>query len=272
MSALKKALSEIRFSIPEPVLREVFVDRTQHWVNSPLSLDDQIMSLVLRERVLVDLDLVAGGGTEVFVSLEGIPGRMVDQFMTVYHVPKDRTQGRSIVSIKHVSYLAYGALASMSANQLFQPCSVTPLTSASQAMYDSINSIPPVSTARARLIGENTVLVQDTSPPVGVGMIRCVIGNEEDLGNLPPRAWLVFSELCVLAVKSYIHTQYTIKLDLGFISGGQEIGRFKQIVDEYADAEGMYIEMRNGRWSRAAHSSDREKKRRMIQYMAGGYR
>lgn len=270
MSAIKKALSEIRFSIPDAILQEVFVDRTSHWRNSPQSLDDQIVSLVLRPRVLVDADLV--GGTEIFVSLEGVPARMVDQFMTIYAIPKDRTQGRSIVSVKHLSYLAYGALASMSANQLFQPCSVTPLTSAAQAMFDSINSIPPISTARARLIGENTVLVQDTSPPVGVGMLRCTIGNEEELGNLPPRTYIDFADMCVLAVKAYIYNEYIIKLDLGFINGGQEIGRFKEIVDGYADANTMYREFLKTKWQKIAYGADREKMRRFIQLQTGGYR
>lgn len=270
MSAIKKALSEIRFSIPDAILQEVFVDRTQHWRNTPLSLDDQIMTLVIRPRVLVDADLT--GGTEIFISLEGISARMVDQYMTVYTVPKDRTQGRSIVSVKNVSYLAYGALASMSANQLFQPCSVTPLTTAAQAMFDSVNAIPPISTARVRLIGENTILVQDTSPPVGVGMVRCTIGNEEELGNLPPRTYIQFADMCVLAVKAYIYNEYIIKLDLGFMNGGQEIGRFKEIVDSYADANTMYREYLRNKWGRIAYSADREKMRRFTQLQTGGYR
>jgi hypothetical protein len=96
MIAIKKAVDEIKYSIPMEILQQVFVKPSKHWRDAPASLDDAIISTVIRSQVMVDMDLV--GGTEVYIPLWMSPSKLVDLYMTVYNIPKDLTQGRSITS------------------------------------------------------------------------------------------------------------------------------------------------------------------------------
>lgn len=270
MMALKKALDEVKFTIPREILSEVFIPKTYGWRNMPPSLDEQIMSLVIRPRVLVDADLV--GGTEAFVSLEGVPAERLDGYMTVYNIPKDRTQGRSIMAVMSVSFMSASMVNATPGFQLFNPCTTSPLLQAGQAAFDAMNSVPTVSTAKVRLIGENAILIQDSMPPAGYGFARCVIANEENLGNIQYRYIPLFARMCALACKAYIYNSYIITLDRGFISGGQELGKFKEIIEGYADYEAMYQEFLVEKWMKASFMNDREKMNRFIKLQIGGFR
>lgn len=270
MLALKKAIDEIKFSIPPELLNVVFINNTNNWRNTPISLDEQIMAMVIRPRVMVDADLV--GGTEAFVSLEGVAAHRVDAYLTVYNIGKDRTQGRSIMAVASVSYLSASLLSSVGNYQLFNQCTVTPLLQAGQAMFDAVKSIPPTSTAMVRIVGENSIMIQDTMPPIGHGFVRCTIANEEELGNIQFRNVPTFAKLAELACKAYIYNSYIIKLDMGFLSGGQEIGKFKEIIESYADANEMYRDYLKNTWMKVAFMNDKEKMRRFIKLQVGAYR
>lgn len=270
MLALRKAVDEIKWSIPKDILNEVFLPKTFSIRNTPVGLDDQILSLVIRPRVLVDADLV--GGTEAFVNLEGVPAQRLDAYLTVYNIPKDRTQGRSITAVTSVSFLSASLITSVPGFQLFNPCTVTPMMQAGQAVFDAMNSVPVSSTAKVRLVGENTILIQDSMPPAGHGFVRCTIANEENLGNIQIRYVPLFAEWCVLACKAFIYNEYIITLDRGFINGGQELGKFRDIVESYADANEQYIDFRKTKWQKAAFMNDREKMNRFIKLQTGGHR
>ncbi len=267
MLALRKAVDEIKFHIPREILEEAFIPKIFSMRNLPPELDDQLLSMVIRPRVLVDMDLA--GGTEAFVSLEGIPAQRLDAYLTVYNIPKDRTQGRSIVAVKSVSFLSASLISAVPGFQLFNPCTVTAAGQAGQAVFDAMNSVPVTSTAKVRLVGENSILIQDSMPPAGHGFLRCTIANEEDLGNIQFRYIPVFTKLAVLATKAYIYTNLIIKIDQAFLSGGKELGAFADIVREYADANEMYEEHLRTKWKKSAFMNDREKMNRFIRLQVG---
>ena len=104
MNPISKAVSEIKFRIPREILNEIFTERQYTMRFKPVTVDEQIISKVLRARVLVDCDLV--GGTEAMISLDGLQYDMTDRYMAVYRIPKDRTQGRTITSVQSLSYLS----------------------------------------------------------------------------------------------------------------------------------------------------------------------
>jgi len=88
MGPINKALDEIKFRIPKQILDLIFVQRTNvwgntNWKNNVISIDECIMSTVIRPRVLVDCNLV--GGAEVFIPLEAflLRGLMIIQLFIV---------------------------------------------------------------------------------------------------------------------------------------------------------------------------------------------
>ena len=238
--------------------------------DTPVTMDEQIINQVIRPRVMVDCDLV--GGTEALVSLEGLSPEITDRFVMVFHIPKDRTQGRSITSVLSLSYLNASAAQQLTSQGNYLPCSVTPSLVAGKAVMDAMNLQPVPSSARVQLVAENTVMIREVQAITGTGLLRCILGNDENFSHLQMRSIPYFCKLCELAVKAYIHNEYTIKLDKARIEGGFELGRFKEVVDMYADSEQQYEEYLLGTWQRVAFMNDRESHERLIRTMLGGFR
>src|SRR5258708_5967832 len=63
MNPITKALAEVKYRIPPEVLHTVFVNRLERWRDTPKSIEDQLLNLVVRPRVMVDCNLV--GGTQI---------------------------------------------------------------------------------------------------------------------------------------------------------------------------------------------------------------
>lgn len=272
MNPITKALSDISFRIPKEILIEVFAPKTFYWDNRPINYEEQIKNLVIRSRVAVDCDLV--GGTEVFISLWHVPAQSIadDRLITVYRIPKEKTQGRSIISVLSMSYISPTMAAKVDKGLSFTDCSATELNVAGMAVMDSFGSMPNAFNSRVQLIGENVVMVKDTIMPSGTGLLRCVLGNDENMSHIQVRSFPFFSRLCELATKAYIYNNYTVTLDRARIEAGAEIGRFKEIVDSYADAEEMYQDYLKNTWQKVAFMNDRESFERFTRMMVGAYR
>lgn len=267
MMAISKALDEVKMQIPPQILQAVFVQRDQRWRQAPASIDEQILSLVIRPRVLVDCDLV--GGTEILISLEGCLVDRPNDYTNVYRVPKDRTQGRSIIAIKHISYTDPTRTAAAGV-----PSQLTggAMLNAGMAVMDAHSPIPITSTAHAQLIGENVLMVKDVTVMPSNIFLRAVIGYDENMSHLQLRSYRAFSQLVVLACKSYIYNQMVIRIDQGELQGGMQLGRFKEIVDNYADSEELYQVYITEKWQKIAMMNDTESFTRHLRLIIGGSR
>lgn len=267
MNPIIRSVDTVKYRIPKQILDEVFQKKNYRWRDTPISIDEQIINQVIKPRVLVDCNLV--GGTEALISLEGLPGEFVENFQTVYRIPKDRTQGRSIMSVLSVGYGSASLIAHSGGNAAYNSRSATPITMAGQAMMDAMSPTPIVSTAKVSLIGENVILVKDTSPPVANAFIRCVLANDENLSHIQLRSIPAFCKLVEYAVKSYIYNELTILIGQAQLSGGQELGRFKDIVDSYADAEQMYSDYLKDKWQKIAMMNDEMSMTRFVKMQIG---
>lgn len=267
MNPITRSVDDLKFRIPRRVLEEVFVERTARWRTAPRSIDECILEQVVRPRVLVDCNLV--GGTECFVYLDDIPYERMNDYTSVYRIPKTKTQGRSILSVLNITFAdptkvsSYGVAAGAQNTTMLQ---------AGQAVMDAYGALPVTSTHRVQLIGENTIMVRDTIVLPPDVYLRCILANDENMSHIQMRSYRPFCKLVELAVKAYIYNDQVIEMDIGKIRGGQEIGKFKEIVEEYKDAEEQYQEFLATTWQKVAYMNDNETFNRFVRSLIGGYR
>lgn len=269
MNPITKALDEVTFRIPREILQVVFIDPYQQYRDLPSDIKERIRFLVLQQRVLVDCNLI--GGVEIRIPLDDIPSETVDGgYTTVFRIPKTKTNGRSIVSVFDVTY---GDLYNTQAGYgTYSYGRTSPALSLAASVMEAQLRTPYVGSARVDLIGENVVMVQDSIILPQNLYLRCAIANDENLNNIKARSYPVFSRLVELAVKSYIYNNYAIKLDMGELRGGVQVGMFKTIVESYADAEQMYQEHLNEKWGKVAFMNDQESMHRWTSLLVGGTR
>lgn len=270
MNPVVRAVEVLKYKIPRQILDEVFQPKTFYWRGAPASIDEKIMQLVVRPRVLVDCNLV--GGAEVLVDLGGLVQETVNNFEVIYRIPKDRTGGRVIMSVLSVGFGSASLMAHVGGSTGFSPGSVTPITLAGQAMMEAMSPAPVVSTAKISLIGENTVLIRNTSPISSNIYLRCIVAHDENMSHLQLRTIPAFTKLVELAVKSYVYNELNILIDEARLAGGQALGRFKEAVDEYRDAEQMYEEYLMQKWMKISFMNDAESMNRHIRMRIGPHR
>lgn len=241
MNILKKMVSELKFRIPEEILKITFKDK-EHWreLNSNVSIDQIMLNAVVRPRLLVDLDIM--GGTEVIVPLEGLSPIFVDINTIVYQIPPHLINNRSIMSVLSVSYLPYtssynaSGLGSTPVNMQ----SMNDVNAAANRVGMSHSSMPVVSNANVELIDDNTVLIRDQYKITGAYQLRCRIANENNLNNIKARSSLIFAKALEYCVKSYIYNKLIIKLDTAYLAGGQEMPSIRNYIESLSDAEENY--------------------------------
>lgn len=268
MNVMAKMLKELQFRIPIEVLRQAFKDDIVDWNRAPISLQEQIMSKVIRPRVLVDIDLY--GGTEAIVSLDGInPEWIDDNYSQIYTIPPERLDNKNIVSILSVSYIpyytSYNALSIGTGS--VNPLSLSDIATATQRLSDSYSNIPILSNARCDLLGPRTVIIRDQMKITGAYQLRCILGYDEALNGIKPRSIDNFCRLCELAVKSYIYNKLLVRMDRGQLIGGMDLGAFKSYVDGLSDAEEMYRTYLKEIWAKVALMNDQPRFTRFIKSM-----
>lgn len=266
MNPVQKAISELKFRIPAPILQQAFTRPRFGQRPLPVSLDAAIREQVIDARVRVDCNLV--GGTELVIPLDGVPFEMWDSYTWVYRIPSHLTQNRPITRVMSLTFgspIQNGiALQGSSGN--------SSLLSAAAGVMSSQAPIPIISTAYLRLIGENTVLVQDSiSLPNNIAL-RCVVENDPDFTQLRSTTVPHFCKLVELATKAYIHNTLTLEIGMGQLVGGAELGRFKEIVDGYADANELYETYLRETWQRVSIFDDTSSRERMLRSITGGQR
>lgn len=267
MNPIQIAIDQLRFRIPKRLLEQAFVYRNATWRAVPQNIDSAIRNQVIRPRVLLDCDL--HGGTEAWIPLDGIPYERTDDYTSVYRIPKDRTQNRSIIAALNVTFTdpmhtsAYGITAG---------CDNSTEMQAAQAVMDAHAQIPITSTHKVQLIGENVVCVKDSMMLPPNVYLRCILANDENLSHLQLRSYPQFTKLCELAVKSYIWNALVIEVDIGEIQGGQIIGKIKEVLDSYSDAEEHYQEYLENTFSKVLFQNDQESFTRYLKLQVGGYR
>jgi len=242
MNPLIYALNRIKLAIPPEILQIAFIEYSRY-TNNTISLDEHIMNLVLRPIVFMDANIV--GGIETVIDLNKCSIKYLNNREFIVDVPKVLTEGRSIIALKSlVSNVIYS-----------QSTSYTNMAGTLSASMDIANNIGTenvVQTSKLELIADNTVLVADPTIHLMDGALRCTIENMSNMENINPRAYDIFGELCVHAVKAWIYNHTIIKLDKGYIYSGAELGVVQSVIEGYSDAYQEYREFLNLKWAKVA--------------------
>lgn len=267
MNPISKAIYEARMQIPDALLQALFNERGRHFRATPDTITEHIKAMVIRPRVMVDCDIV--GGTEVLLRLEGYQTAQPDDFTRVYRIPKSVTQNRSILSVMNVTFndptgIAYYGMAT--------GCQSTQMMATAQGLLDSMGTIPVTSTASVQLIGENVIMVRDTTILPANAFLRCLLASDENMSHLQLRTLRQFSQLCIYAIKAYIYNKLVIDVDVSELYGGFQLGRFREKLDEYADAEELYQNYLRDVWMKVSLMNDSEKWTRTMRMVIGGHR
>lgn len=277
MNAIQYALSNLKFTIPRPILEKVFLSTGVSWrQTSQTNVDEQILFNVIRARVLIECNLI--GGTKESIPLEGLVQERPMDNTTVIHIPKSRTQGRSINSVLSVGFLSPGALTgwaganSLGASGPQAQTDNSALMTLAQGVVAAYDRIPMVSTSRVQLIAENTILIKDSFSLPANSYLNCVLANDENMNTLQLRSYRPFAKLVEFAVKAYIHNELIVQLDQGELQGGASLGVFKEIVQGYSEAEQNYQDHMGDVMEAVMLMNDMPSYEKMIKLTIGGHR
>lgn len=265
MNIIEKAITEVRNRVPKEILQYAF-QRTDYLGRPlPVSVDTRIRELIIEARVRPDCDIV--GGEQALIKLDEIIPQWVEPpYSAVYNIPKSLTRGKSIVTALSIGYGNMAAAGTAYQAQF----NTSAMMDATNQVLQSHMSIPLVSTAAVEMIGDNVIFVRDTMSIPQTLWLRCVIENDENLNNINKRYTLDFAKLVELATKAYIYNTLNIKIDVGQLQGGMNVGRIREIVDTYADANEMYDTFLEEQWRKQALMSDHETNARIMKMAVGG--
>lgn len=258
MDAITKALEEVENQIPPQVLRYAFIGNDHAYNRIPVNLQSLIREKVIGARVIKDCNIK--GGVRDYVKLTGLPFRQTETGYRIYNIPKVLTQGRTIISPLAVGNSSY--IRSLHSGATATAGSLAAL---GQRVVDGNLTVMPFYTTDVRTVGENLVLIEDVWQELGAdAFLYAVFSNDELLSNIPPKSWNVFEDLVVLATKAWIYVNTLVDMDVGAIEMGAEIGRIREIIDGYSDANEMYREMVNTKWQKVALMADTTSRKRLI--------
>jgi len=264
MNALLYAINEINSKIPREILHEALcADEPASTVNLT-SIDDKILRKILKKRVLIDANIV--GGIETTIPLNNIAPSYFEHYYTVYQIPPDLTNNKEIISALSIAFMpangyfgnvggyGMGSLPNNSSVGGFQ--TFNPVMNVADRIGNAAASMGTLSNAHIEIVSYNTLLIYAHFRTLTSFGVRVILENDSNLNNIQPRSYKNLSKLCILGTKMYIYNKMIVALNSGYLSGGQELGVFKSIIESYSSAEEDYETFLREIWAPTAFIND----------------
>lgn len=258
---LQKVISKIRWEIPVEVLEVAFLGGIGREKLRPGNMDWEIRNKIIDARVRQDCDVLGAQELNIPLQRAEVIYDPTGLYQMVVRIPKALTQGRTIVEALYFNYVYnYGAAAlnggylnnAYSANS----CGNSTLMNYASKILNSSTGTGPQGTAAVRVIGENTIAINDYNGSVNQGSMTCRVAHDDEMSSIPPRAIPQFSQLCVYATKAWIYKTLRVKLNGGYLSGGTELGELQAVVSEYAESAQLYDEYLREEWTAVSMLND----------------
>jgi len=274
MTPISVAVQRAMREIPREILQQAFnakrydptrQDRYFDNVDS-ISLDEKIRELVIDGRVAIDCNLV--GGTEILLPMRDADREYIDSWNIIYRFPPHALGNRKISTVHELIYGLTQGLAGSTATGFDSRNSG--ILKDVRNIIRATNGVAMMGTAYVQLLNHNTVLVNDSNQVMGDAALRCTVSHEPNFNDIKQPYYRDFGEMVVLAVKAHVYNTLVIDLDEGFIRGGATLGRVREIIDGYADANTMYNEFVDVKWAKLAILMDPDKYRKVMKMSMGG--
>lgn len=261
MNAIQFSIAELKYRLPMQILNAAYKPDYQY-PNMPLfNLDESIRLGTINHRVMSIANKL--GGQHVAISLQGLRPQYADFYSAVYEIPDDRLAGREIMTPLQVGYLPVGFMQQSNFGYNALGCNNQATVGAAAALYDNYANVPPIANANLRMVAKNTVLVALQSPITQSFFLRCLVANDPELNNIHPRSHIAFAKLVELAVKSYAYNKLVIEIGETQLHGGQDLGIFRDKLNEYSEAEQLFQEYLPT-WQKVAIMNDTVQARRLM--------
>lgn len=272
MDPISVAILKCKAEIPRDILRQAFMPkrydptRKDRYFDNVTSteIDQAIRDLVIEGRVAVDVNLCSG--TEMFLPVTMAEHEYVDQWNIIYRFSRDQLGGRRITQVHE---LLYGMQPGYSGQTSGYDSRGSSLLQVARDIARATSGTTQMGSSYVQLVGVNTVLVNDITQIISNAAIRCRVTNEPNFANLKPCYYADFAEMVALAVKGHIYNILVIDLDEGQIRGGASLGRIREIIDSYADANQMYWEYVTTKWPVIGVLNDTEQWRKILKLSLG---
>jgi hypothetical protein len=262
MDAVTHAINDVKYEIPEEILNDAFIDRRSRYMRRPQSLDAAIRETIIDRRIKPDLDNL--GGVMVVIDLNGVPYEKLSNYERIYTIPRSKTMGRTISQVLRVGMNVTSNYQERIPGQSSASFQISPVERSIQSVVASHNPIPNISNAEVEMLGDNTFKINDYQNFTTDISLECLISYTKELSELKRPYFRDFSQLVVLAVKAYIYKELSLKLDRTRLEGGRDFGRYKEIVDEYRDANQMYNDLLDEKWAKLLLLNDQNRKQKHI--------
>lgn len=269
MDPIQYALSNLRHKIPQPILELAFgpnpvTEHGQSWnfqTPANYNIDYSIYEKVLLSRVHPDINLF--GAMQMIVDLTGLNFEQIDYHTKVYRIPYERTEGRRIVSVQSVHYKRHLQMY-VGDDQMGSSL----MSSAAEGVVSALGNIPVIQTANIQIIGDNVIMIRDHYQNYSEDLLLlALIEFDQALSNLNQGAYPVYAELVEWATKAYIYTHCSIPIDQGRLYAGMELGRIREIIEDYRDANEEYQRTLMERWRVTAFTNDRTRMHNYVRSM-----
>lgn len=262
MSVISMAINNLHNVIPNEILEETFITPYRNNYYKPMSMDAKIHENVIVRRVLPDLNLTYGLTIKIPISKCHVSRHDVtDTYYSNYSdfiisVPPDVTNNRKIVTVLGIA-ITDTILYDGSYTGFYWNNGSSILTATQNLANANSTTSTMLYNAKCEMISPNSFICRYQGYLPLHAVVTLLIEHDDNLSDIKTTSYNYIIQLIELACKAYIYNFLKIKIDRAKLDSGSDLGAFAEIVDSYADANQMYLELREEALKRS-FMNDRE--------------
>lgn len=262
-NAINYAVNRVLQTIPRVILEDAFGEASliRKWGERrfdrsiPVSIESRIISEVIDGRVREDASLTGAKQIDILLSQANI--RQFTSWTWVIDIPDEATHGARVTQFLGIYIMPQDYLS----NTNFPWMGQNTINHGAQGLVATYGAIPSISSENGHLIARNTIEVRDMNVVRVGGMIRVNVDSDESMSHLKPGTYARWADLVLEATKAYIYRVLVINMGRAELQAGYNLGVYKDVVDNYADAEENYQDLLRTTWRRVNQLNDPQRRR-----------